>query len=357
MLFAFSSVSVFAGETETNGQAPKAKFDAGKMIIEHIVDSYEWHIATIGKTHISIPLPVILFDEGQWHFFMSSKFHHGYNAYKGFEIAREGGSKGKIVKKMADGTYARPWDFSITKNAFAILLSSVIMILIFMQVSKAYKITRKHAPKGFQSLIEPVILFIRDEIARSSIGEKHYERFLPYLLTVFFFIFLNNLLGLVPIFPFGANVTGNLAVTGVLAFFTFMMTIVKANKNYWMHIFNTPGVPVWLKLPLPLMPIIELVGMFTKPFVLMVRLFANITAGHIIILGFISLIFVFGEASIYAGYGMSVLSIALAIFMNFLELLVALIQAYVFTLLSSIFFGMAVEEHHHEVHANDEHHH
>jgi F-type H+-transporting ATPase subunit a len=157
-------------------------------------------------------------------------------------------------------------------------------------------------------------------------------------------------MGLIPIFPFGANLTGNLAVTGVLALFTFLTVSFGSNKNYWAHIFNTPGVPWWLKLPIPLMPIIEIVGMITKPFVLMVRLFANITAGHIIILGFVSLIFVFGQTNAYAGYGMSVLSVALSIFMNFLELLVAFIQAYVFTLLSSIFIGMAVEEHAHEEH-------
>lgn len=323
-------------------------FNAGKMIVDHIVDSYEWHVASIGNTHISLPLPVILYDEGTWHFFMSSKFHHGQEAYKGFQIAHDGAHKGKIVRVAEEGSQIRPIDLSITKNVFAIFITSSLMVFIFLQVSKAYRRTRKHAPKGFQSMIEPLILFIRDEIALPSIGKKQYERFMPYLLTVFFFIFFNNLLGLVPIFPFGANVTGNIAVTGVLAFFTFLLTIVMSNKYYWQHIFNTPGVPWWLKLPLPLMPIIEVVGMFTKPFVLMVRLFANITAGHIIILGFMSLIFVFGEASIYAGYGMSALSVGLVIFMNFLELLVAFIQAYVFTLLSAIFLGAAVEEHVHE---------
>ncbi|MDP3444459.1 MAG: F0F1 ATP synthase subunit A, partial [Ignavibacteria bacterium] len=312
-LFILGVQSTYASESEHDNHSKDEKFDAGSMIIGHIVDAYEWHIATLGETHISIPLPVILYDEGQWHFFLSSKFHHGHEAYKGYEIATEGMVKGKIIRKLDDGTYIRPWDFSITKNVAAIFISSFVMILIFMSVGKAYKRTRKHAPTGFQSLIEPVIVFIRDEVARTSIGEKHYEKFLPYLLTVFFFILLNNLLGLIPIFPFGANITGSLAVTGVLAFATFMMTSLMGNKNYWAHIFNTPGVPWWLKLPLPLMPIIELVGMLTKPFVLMVRLFANITAGHIVILGFISLIFVFGQVSIYAGFGMSVLSIALAI--------------------------------------------
>jgi F-type H+-transporting ATPase subunit a len=348
MLLTIGLQPAFANEAIQEEHPFEPEFNAGKMIIEHIIDSYEWHIATVGDKHISVPLPVILYDDGTFHFFMSSKFHHGQSSYKGFEIAHEGSSKGKIVKKVEDGTFVRPYDFSITKNAFALFVSSTLMIIIFLSVSKAYKRTRKHAPKGIQSIVEPVIVFIRDEVARTSIGEKHYQRFLPYLLTVFFFIFFNNLLGLIPIFPLGANITGNLAITGVLAFFTFLMTSLKGNKNYWAHIFNTPGVPWWLKLPLPLMPIIEIVGMFTKPFVLMVRLFANITAGHIIILGFISLIFVFGKVNIFAGYGMSILSITLAIFINFLELLVAFIQAYVFTLLSAIYFGMAVEEHSHE---------
>jgi F-type H+-transporting ATPase subunit a len=202
------------------------------------------------------------------------------------------------------------------------------------------------APKGAQSVFEPLIVFIRDDIAKSSIGEKKYEKYVPFLLTIFFFIFFNNLLGLVPIIPGGANLTGNIAVTGVLAVFTFIITTFSANKNYWVHIYNTPGVPWWLKFPVPLMPIVELMGVFTKPFVLMVRLFANITAGHIIVLGFISLIFIFGAMSPVAGYGVSIVSVAFSLFMLLLEFLVAFIQAYVFTLLSALYFGAAVEEHH-----------
>lgn len=331
---------------EAKEQIKEAEMNAGEIIIGHIVDSYEWHIADWGHTHLTVPLPIILYDQGEWHFFMSSKFHHGKEAYKGFEIASEGMQKGKIVRKDANGEMVQPIDLSLTKNSLAVLIYSFIIVLIFLSVAKAYRKRERKAPKGFQSLIEPVILFIRDDIARPSIGNKHYERFLPYLLTVFFFIFFNNLLGLIPIFPFGANVTGSIAVTGVLALATFLVTTFSGNKNYYAHIFNTPGVPWWLKFPLPLMPIIELLGVFTKPFVLMVRLFANITAGHIIILGFISLIFVFGQTNATAGYGISVLSVAMSIFINFLELLVAFIQAYVFTLLSALFFGMAVEEHH-----------
>ena len=362
LILAFGTMQVFANEEQpavsgeaSHEQPAEEEFNPGKVIIEHLVDAYEWHIATIGHTHISIPLPVILYDDGKWHFFMSSKFHHGKEEYLGYYITHTGMQKGKIVHKAADGTEVKPYDSSFTKNALAVFISSIIIILIFTIVARSYKKNRKHAPKGLQSLVEPLIIFIRDEVVKTSVGEKHYMRFLPYLLTVFFFIFLNNLMGLIPIFPFGANLTGNIALTGVLALCTFFTIIFGANKNYWMHIFNTPGVPWWLKIPIPLMPIIEIVGVLTKPFVLAVRLFANITAGHIIILGFVSLIFVFGKSSIYAGYGMSILSIALSIFMNFLELLVAFIQAYVFTLLSSIFIGMAVEEHAHEEHQHEQH--
>ena len=239
-----------------------------------------------------------------------------------------------------------PLDFSITKIVLAIFMSLALMTWLFISIARTYTKRQGQAPKGIQSFLEPIILFIRDDIAKPSIGAKKYEKYMPFLLTLFFFIFLNNLIGLVPFFPGGANVTGNIAVTMVLALFTFVITTFSANKQYWVHIINAPGVPWWLKFPVPLMPIVELIGVFTKPFVLMVRLFANITAGHIIVLGFVSLIFIFGEMNLALGYGISVLSIAFSIFMDFLELLVAFIQAYVFTLLSALYFGMATEEHH-----------
>lgn len=329
------------------------KFDANKVIIGHILDSYDWHIADIGKTHISIPLPVILFYQGKSYFFFSSRFDHGYSAHKGFRIAHEGPKKGKIIKVLDDGITPDPnatflLDLSITKNVFAIFISAALLCSILISVGRRYHREGSMAvPKGLQSFLEPIIIFVRDEIALSAIGEKHYQRFLPYLLTLFFFIFFNNLLGLVPVFPGGANVTGSISVTMVLALFTFFTTQLFANKGYWKHIFNTPGVPVWLKLPIPLMPIIELVGIFIKPFVLMVRLFANITAGHMIILGFVSLIFVLGSFAALMGYVISPLSVIFLVFMNFIELLVAFLQAYVFTLFSALFFGMAVPEEHH----------
>jgi len=338
-----------------NNHEQAESFNAGKMIIEHIVDSYEWHIMTVGHTHISLPLPVILFYDGNLTVFMSSEFHHGHDAYKGFKIEDEGAKKGKIVRVKegtmeADPDAGRLIDLSITKIVLAIFVSAALLLIIFISVAKSYRKNAGKSPKGLQSLLEPVIIFVRDDIAKAAIGEKKYEKYLPYLLTVFFFIFLNNLIGLIPIFPFGANVTGNLAVTGIMALFTFMITTFSANKNYWKHIYNAPGVPWWLKFPLPLMPIVEIMGVFTKPFVLMVRLFANISAGHIIILGFMSLIFIFGNIKGMLGVAVTPLSVAFGVFMGFLELLVAFIQAYVFTLLSALYFGMAMEEHDHAEH-------
>lgn len=344
----------------------KEEFNAGENIIEHIIDSHEWHIATFGHTHISIPLPIILIHEGELHIFMSSKFDHGHKSYKGFRLMQEGELKGKIVhdpmkdpdynyldekivavdEEGGKKEYSLPIDLSITKNVAAIFISMIILSWMFISIAKAYKKRKGEAPKGMQSLLEPIIVFIRDDVAKAAIGEKKYERYLPFLFTIFFFIFINNLLGLVPFFPGGANVTGNIGVTGVLAAFTLIIISFSGNKNYWKHIFNTPGVPIWLKIPIPLMPIVEFMGIFTKPFVLMVRLFANIAAGHIIILGFISLIFIFGNISPGLGYGVSIVSILFSVFMGLLELLVALIQAYVFTLLSALYFGMATEEHH-----------
>jgi F-type H+-transporting ATPase subunit a len=345
-----------AGEGSEGKEKGKEKFNAGTMIIEHITDAHEWHIATIGHTHISVPLPVILFDDGKLVAFMSSKFHHGTETYKGYKLELEGKNKGKIVKTKEDGTTVEnaslPFDLSITKNVLSILVSCIILCLIFITIARRYK-KRGLVPRGFlQSSLEVLILFVRDEVARPVIGPKKYEKYMPFLLTVFFFIFFTNLLGLIPFMPGGANVTGNIAVTGVLAVFTFIITIFSSNKSYWKHIVNTPGVPWWLKLPVPLMPIVEALGVFTKPFVLAVRLFANITAGHIIILGFMALIFIFGQFSAGAGYGISVISVVFGVFMSLIELLIAFIQALIFTLLSALYFSMANEEHEETEHAH-----
>jgi F-type H+-transporting ATPase subunit a len=325
-------------------------FDAGKFVMEHVSDAYEWHIATFGRTQVSVPLPIILYsaDKG-WNVFMSSGFHHGQESYMGYRIEKEGKNEGKIVELNESGEAKTdlPIDLSITKTVAGIFVSVIILLLIFLSIAKKAKQRVNQAPSGLQNLLEPVILFVRDDVAKPAIGEKRYERFMPYLLTVFFFILVNNLLGLVPIFPFGANVTGNIAVTMVLALFTFFFTTFNTNKHYWKEIYN-PEVPWWLKYPIPLMPIVELTGVITKPFVLMVRLFANMLAGHLIVTVFVSLIFVFAKLmGVEAGLGVSVISVLFSVFMLLLDVLVSFIQAYVFTLLSALYFGMAAPEDHH----------
>ncbi len=358
----FFSINNAFSETNDAGTQPnkKEKFNAGKMIIEHVVDNHEWHIAEVGETVIYIPLPVILIDNGKLVVFSSSRFHHGEESYNGYKLDAEGKiDKGKYsgkIVKLKEGTESEvasvPLDFSITKNVLSIFISCLLLYLIFISIARRYK-KRGLVPRGFlQSSLEFILLFIRDEVARPIIGEKKYEKYLPFLLTVFFFIFFTNLLGLIPFMPGGANVTGNIAVTMVLAIFTFVITTFSAKRSYWKHIVNTPGVPWWLKLPVPLMPIVEALGVFTKPFVLAVRLFANITAGHIIILGFMALIFIFGQFSVGAGYGISVVSVIFGVFMSLIELLIAFIQALIFTLLSALYFSMAIEEHHEEEHVH-----
>jgi F-type H+-transporting ATPase subunit a len=347
---AIDSVAQPQVQSHEKAQTEKA-FDAGKMIIDHIVDAHEWHILTYNDFHLSIPLPVILLDNGKLVSFSSGHFHHGHEAYRGYRLMMEGEYEGKIVKVLDDGetidaSAKLPIDFSITKLVLSLFISVLLLCVIFISIGNKYKKNPNTAPKGLQSVLEPIILFVRDDIAIPGLGKKNYARFMPFLLTVFWFIFLNNLMGLIPIFPGGANLSGNISITLVLALFTFAITTFNGNKNYWTHIINAPGVPWWLKIPIPLMPIVEIVGLITKPFVLMVRLFANMTAGHIILLGFMSLIFIFGNMNIVAGYGVSVFSIAFGVFMSMLELLEAFIQAYVFALLSSIYFGMAMEEHH-----------
>jgi F-type H+-transporting ATPase subunit a len=330
------------GKDENEG----GKFDAGKMIMHHVKDAYEWHITKIGQTEVTIPLPVILYSSNKgFQVFSSAKFQES-ESYNNFKIAHEGKYEGRIVEILPDGKESRPLDLSITKNVLAVFLSIILIIWLFLSIAKKYSENYARAPKGTQSWIEPIILFIRDDVAKAAIGNENYRKYLPYLLTIFFFILINNLLGLIPFFPGGANVTGNISVTLALALFTFIITQFSGSKDYWTHLINAPGVPWWLKLPVPLMPIVEIMGVFIKPFVLMIRLFANICAGHIIALGFYSLIFIFGQRSLISGYGVSVVSVAFTIFMGLLELLVAFIQAYVFTLLSAIYFGMAIEKHH-----------
>ncbi|MCW5899822.1 MAG: F0F1 ATP synthase subunit A [Flavobacteriales bacterium] len=322
------------------GGQDDGKFNAGKLIMDHIGDEHGWHL----WGHTTLPLPVILFDtERGLQVFSSARFDHGHAAYNGYML-----HDGQVVAVDAAGhtdeaATANIWDISITKNVLSMFISLALLLWIFISVAKAYTRRAGQAPKGLQNLVEPIILFVRDDVARSAIGPR-FERYMPYLLTAFFFIFLNNLMGLVPFFPGGANLTGNIAVTLVLAMITFLIVSFSGNKHYWHHIFAMPGVPGWV---LAILTPVEILGMFLKPFVLMIRLFANITAGHIIVLSFFSLIFVFGETSTGAGYGVAIGSLAFTIFMSMLELLVAFIQAYVFTFLSAMYIGAAVEEPHH----------
>lgn len=331
----FSAGIAKANSEESEGHTGTEKFKPGKMIIEHIRDAHDWHICDVGGHPVSISLPVILYSKEGLEIFSSSKFEHGHASYNGYKI-----SEGVIVAE--DGHQFT--DLSITKNVAAMIFAFLLLLLIMISVARSYK-NGLGAPKGIGAFVEPLILFIQDEVAKPSIG-PNYRKYMPYLLTAFFGIFILNLLGLVPFVPGGANVTGNIAFTLVLACITFLITIFSAKKDYWKHIVMPP-VPV----PLYLIVIpIEIIGLFNKPIVLMIRLFANITAGHIIILGFFSLIFIFGEMSSGLGLGVSVFSVIFTLFMSCLELLVAFLQAYVFVFLSSLYFGQAVEEHHHDDH-------
>jgi len=325
-LFCILSLPVFANEpATTQGEAAEQEaFNPGEMILHHIGDSHEWHWFSTDNNHSTTYLPIIAYRPGQGLTAFSSKRVAEGQAYEGLKLEHE-----HLVSE--DGS--KVYDFSLTKNAFALLLSSIMMLVVFSIVAAGYRKRKGSAPKGLQSFMEPIIVFIRDEIAKKSIGPK-YERYMPYLLTVFFFIWFNNLLGLT---PGAANLTGNIAVTLTLAMLTLLITLFSSNKYYWSHIFATPGVPMWLR---PIMIPVELIGVVTKPFSLMVRLFANITAGHIVILSFISLIFIFRSVAV------APVSLAFGLFINVLELLVAILQAYIFTLLTAMYIGGAVEEHH-----------
>lgn len=352
-LFAYDYTESGSGHAAKESSHKEEKFNAGKMILEHIGDAHDWHVFS----NVSVPLPVIIYSDRGLDVFSSSKFEHGHATYHGKYDYRL--HENKVVAVNGDETHdeeatAKLWDFSITKNVAALLFSIALMLIIFISIAKSYKERKGKAPKGLQSFIEPIIIFIRDDIAKASIGEKKYERFMPYLLTVFFFIWINNLLGLIPIIPGGANVTGNIAITLTLATITFIITLLNGNAHYWKHIVAMPGVPGWV---LFLLTPIEILGVFLRPFVLMIRLFANMAAGHIIALSFFSLIFIFAEMHAVAGWGFSLFSTLFTVFMMVLELLVAFLQAYVFTLLSAIYFGAAVEESHsHDEHPHDGHH-
>lgn len=328
--------------------------DVKKIIFEHVKDAYEWHITTIGDKHVSIYLPIIVYSERTgWNSFSSGVFHH-HDEYNGFSIARDGDNEGKIVEMAADGTMQRPMlDISITKTVLAVFLNAILLVVIVLSVASWYKRRGNkdslEAPKGFVGAFEMMVDFVIEDIAKPNIG-RNYARFLPYLLTAFFFIFLSNIMGIIPFFPGGSNVTGNIAVTMALAICTFIAVNLFGNREYWKEIL-WPDVPVWLKVPIPLMPFIEVFGMFVKPFALMIRLFANILAGHTVVLAFVCIIFVTMSVSMTIGSAMTFVSVLFTVFINFLELLVAFIQAFVFTMLSAVFIGMAQ----HEPHGHDTH--
>jgi len=332
-------LSISANESKGEGGV-----DVKEIVFGHIGDSYEWHITTWGETHISIPLPVIVMgNNGQWHMFFSSEFHHSPTGeHEGFYIAKEGQYKGKIVEKDATGAEIRPIDLSITKTAFAIILNSILLCIVILKVARWSKRSSNQAPKGFIGFMEMFIMDINDNVIKACIG-KGYERYAPYLLTVFFFIFFNNIMGLIPIFPGGANVTGNIAITLTLACCTLLAVNLFGTKEYWKEIF-WPDVPLALK---PIMIPIEIVGILTKPFALMIRLFANMMAGHSVILSLVCLVFITAVMGPVLNGSMTVLSVFFGIFMNILELLVAYIQAYVFTMLSAVFIGLSQVHGHH----------
>jgi len=345
LLFSFTATAQEEHGSSGHGSsgAGTEKFNASDFIIEHVTDSHEWHILTTPKgKSVAIYLPVILYSkEKGLDVFSSKKLAHGH-VYKGYRLEEEGDLKGKIVHVSESGvvdTENRPLDFSVTKTVVGMLFAAIVGLWIFLSLARSYRKTGISHPKGIQGFLEPVILFIRDDVAIPNIGEHKYEKYMPYLLSVFTFILLNNIIGLIPFPPpFGGNVTGNVGVTFVLALCTFLITQFSGNKSHWKHVFAAPGVPFWL---LPIMIPVELIGLISKPFALMIRLFANITAGHIIVMSLLALIFIFDSLAV------APVSIFFVIFMDCLELLVAFLQAYVFTLLSALFISLAVVEEHH----------
>ena len=352
-------------ETE---KTEKKDFDANEVIFGHVLDAHEFHFLSYKgddgeEHHATIPLPVILYSKEKGiDIFMSSKFHHGEHDNKGYRLLTnekiaedkldpEKYSAEQIVAVNEKGEMdnsIKVYDISLTRNVVQMLIALTLLVLIMVYMAKKYRSGQgvTSAPKGIQNLIEPIITFVRDEVAKPSLGNK-YKKYFPYLLTIFFFILVNNLVGLI---PGTANVTGNIAFTMVLSVISFIVIIISTNKHYWAHIFNPP-VPLGIK---PILIPVEILGVFTKPFALMIRLFANMIAGHIIIICLISLIFIFGALSASIGWGFSPLSIAFVVFIYLIEILVAFLQAYIFTNLTAVFIGQAFEGGHSDVDHNED---
>lgn len=339
-------------------KAKKDELNIGEVIFEHVLDGHEFHF--LGK---SLPLPVILYSPQKgFTSFMSSEFHHGEHEHEGYMILTshnikamgldEKKYKPETIVAVKDGKIdesVKVYDFSLTRNVVQMILALTLFVIIMLRIAKRYKkgtgVTS--APKGSQSLLEPVITFVRDEVAKPNLGHK-YEKYLPYLLTVFFFILINNIFGLI---PGSANVTGNIAFTAVLGIISFVVIMFSSNSHYWGHIFNPPGVPLGVKFIL--VPV-EFLSVFIKPFALIIRLFANMVAGHIIIICLISLIFIFGKLNPAAGWGASPLSIGFTVFIYLIEVLVAFLQAFIFTMLTAVFIGQAFEGEHHDGHDHED---
>jgi F-type H+-transporting ATPase subunit a len=364
LFFIFSFTPVMAGEGDTDSTQKKEEFNAAEVIFGHILDGHEFHFLDIIKKNgdkepVTIPLPIILYSPQRgWTSFMSSKFHHGHVTHNGYRLLtdeylgemmakegvdpeKEGLNAGKIIPVTADGKWDRSvevYDVSITRNVVQLILVLTTLVWIMLVIARRYKrgegVTT--APRGVQNLIEPIITFVRDEVAKPNLGTK-YEKYLPYLLTVFFFILINNIFGLI---PGSANVTGNIAVTAVLGLISFVVILFSSNKHYWLHIINPPGMPAGVKIIL--IPV-EILNVFIKPFALIIRLFANMVGGHIIVICLISLIFIFAGMNVYVGWGSSVFSIAFTVFIYFIEILVAFIQAFIFAMLTAVFIGQAFE--------------
>ena len=338
LLIAFSPTFAQAEE------ASEEELNIPEIVLEHLSDSYEWHIASYEGKHLSIPLPIIVRSEnsGGWHLCTAHTLPEGFF----FNTERHG----KIYETMPNGEVIRPLDLSITKAVAQIWIVVIVLITVFLYCANWYKKrdAKSDAPKGFVGMMEMLVVMINDDVVKSSIGERHYRKYAPYLLTAFFFIFTTNIVGLIPIFPGGANVTGNINITLFLAVCTMLAINLFGNKEYWKEIF-WPEVPLFLKAyPIPVMPVIELFGVFTKPFALMIRLFANMMAGHAVILSFTCVIFLGWSMGVGYGLGLNLFSAIMLFFMNCLEVLVAFIQAYVFTMLSAVFIGLAHKEHHAE---------
>ena len=315
------------GSVMSGSDRASEEFDVSEYLFGHVGDAYEWHITTINEKEIAIPLPCIVIENGVHVFTLHHAEENGYTLNE----------DGKLVNAQ---TLRRPLDISITKNVLGLMIDSLLLVVLILLCAHWYRThdVLKEKPTGLAALLEPVIVMIEQDVVKDAVGPE-YKRFSPYLLTAFFFILINNLMGIVPVFPGGANITGNIAVTGVLALFTFLMVNLFGNKHYWKDIL-WPDVPIFLKA-IPIMPLIEILGMFTKPFSLMIRLFANILAGHIMLLSVIMLIFLTAAMGPVLNGSMTLIASLFGVFLDCLELLVAFLQAYVFTMLSAVFIGLA----------------